>query len=111
MEARKLDKINTQMQRLVGEILHRHADVPPNVLVTISRVATAPNMRGAEVFLYIYPTEQAETVVESLRGQLYELQGFLNRAIDSHAVPRIRFTVDYGAEHADIINQRLRDLS
>ena len=99
------------MQRLVGEILQRHADLPPNVLVTVSRVATTPNLRGAEVFLYIYPTTQAEEVAENLRRQLYELQGFLNRALDARAVPRIRFTIDYGAEHADIINQRLNDLS
>ncbi len=111
MEPRKLEKINNQLQRLVGEILHRHADIPAGVLVTVSRVATTPNLRSAEVFLYIYPIEQAEVVALSLKKQLYELQGFLNRALDARAVPRIRFTVDYGAQHADTIDQRLRNLS
>lgn len=107
---RKLDKANKQLQRVIGQIIHEKADLPVDVLVTVSRVAVTPNMRGAEVFLYIYPTEQAEAVAESLREQLYELQGALNRILDARAVPRIRFTVDYGADHAATIEKRITEL-
>jgi ribosome-binding factor A len=110
MDARKMDQMNTRIQRLVGEIIHQHADVPKDVLVTVTRVAVTPNRRGAEVWLSIYPTAQAEDVAEQLRTQLYELQGFLNRALDSKVVPRIRFTVDYGADHAATIEERLKQL-
>jgi ribosome-binding factor A len=110
MDPRKMDKVNKRLQRLVGEIIHKEADVPADVLVTVSRVATTHNLRGAEVWLSIYPTDQAESVVENLRGQLYELQGFLNRALDAKVVPRIRFTVDYGADHAATIERRFQQL-
>lgn len=110
MDSRKLEKANKQLQRVVGQIIHEEADLPVDVLVTVSRVAVTPNMRGAEVFLYIYPTEQAESVAERLREQLYELQGALNRTLDVRAIPRIRFTVDYGADHAATIEERIAEL-
>lgn len=110
MDSRKLAKINKNLLRIVGEIIHEEAEVPIEVLVTVARVETRPNLASAEVFLYIYPTPRAEEVVELLRGQLYQLQGTLNRRLDARAVPRIRFTVDYGADKAATIEERLREI-
>lgn len=110
IDTRKIEKMNKNLQRVVGEIIHHEADLPLDVLVTVSRVEVTPNRRGAEVFLYIYPLPQAEQVVEHLRGQLYELQSVLNRRLDARVVPRIRFTVDYGAAHAAKIAERLDEL-
>ena len=110
MDSRKLEQVNKRLQRLIGEIIHTKADVPAGALVTVSRVETTHNLRGAEVFLSIYPTDQAEAVVHMLRAQLYELQGFLNRALDAKRVPRIRFTIDYGTEKAATIEQRIKEL-
>lgn len=103
--------MNKYLQRVMGQIIHEKADVPADVLVTVSRVETTPNLASAEVFLYIYPVAAAESVAKHLRRQLYELQGFLNRIIDTRVVPRIRFTVDYGADHAATIEDRLRELN
>lgn len=102
--------MNKHLQRVIGEIILEEADVPRDVLVTVARVETTPNLASAQVYLYIYPTDQAEAVAEHLRKQLYELQGFLNRTLDSRVVPRIRFTVDYGADHAEKIERRIIEL-
>ncbi len=105
-----MEKMNKHLQRVIGEILLEEADIPLNTLVTISRVETTYNLASANVFLYIFPTEKAEEMAEHLRKQLYELQGFLNRTLDSRVVPRIRFSVDYGADHAAKIEQRILEL-
>lgn len=106
----RLAKLNKHLQRTFGEILQREADLPAGVLVTIARVDTTPNLKRAEVSLYVYPLERAEEVLEILKPQMYELQGAFNRALDLRPLPRLRLRIDYGAEHADTINQLIEHL-
>lgn len=110
MDARKQEKMNKNLQRIVGEILLTHADVPVDVLVTVTRVATSPSLGAAEVWLSIYPVPRAAEIIERLRQQCYEFQGLLNRRLDARVTPRIRFTVDYGADKANAIEERLREI-
>lgn len=106
----RLDKLNSLIQRIFGEILLREADLPNDVLVTISRVNTAGNLASTEIWLYINPPEKSEAILSQLNGQIYELQGFLNQSLDLRPWPRIRLRVDYGAEHADKIARKLDEL-
>lgn len=106
----RMEKVNKHLQRTFGEILQREADLPAEVLVTVARVETTPNLKSAEVFLYINPVDRSEEIIELLRPQLYDLQGSLNRALDLRPLPRIRLTVDYGAEHALHIEEQFKKL-
>lgn len=106
----RTEKINKQILRLFGEILQREADLPPDVLVTVSAVDTTPNLQRTTIWLYISPLERADEVLEQLKGQLYALQGALNRALAMRPLPRITLKLDRGAEHAQHINERLREL-
>jgi len=101
----RMAKINKHLQRTFGEILQREADLPPKVLVTISRVDTTPNLKSSEIWLYINPIEQANAIIERLTPQLYDLQGALNRALDIRPLPRIKLRIDYGAQHAQNIEE------
>ncbi|MAF80732.1 hypothetical protein CL628_01830 [bacterium] len=106
----RLDQVNKNIQRVFGEILQQEADLPTNVLVTISRVDTTPNMRHTHVWLYIQPLSAAKKTMESLTEQLFTLQGSLNRMLDRKRIPRVALRIDYGAEHADKIERRLNQL-
>lgn len=88
----------------------KEAELPPGVLVTISRVDTTPNLRYSDIWLYINPESHAEEVLEKLQGQMYDIQGSLNRALHLRPLPRIRFKYDAGGEYADTINQKLNEL-
>ena len=108
--SRRIDRINKHLQRTFGEVLQRDVDLPPDVLVTISRVDTVPNLKSAEIWLYIQPIDQSEKVLAQLESQLYDLQGSLNRKLDLSPLPRIRLRIDYGAEHSDQIETTIRQL-
>lgn len=103
-------KLNKHLQRVFGEILHREADVPPDVMVTISKIETRPNLKSATVWLYVYPLEKADEVIDRLVKQLYDLQGFLNRELQLRPLPRIILKLDKGAEHAERIEKKLADI-
>jgi len=106
----RIAKVNRLIQKTLGEILQREAEIPPDVLVTISTVECAPNLRSATVWLYISPLERGEEVLSMLKSQLYDIQGVLNRALSMRPLPRITLKLDHGAEYASTIEQRLREL-
>ena len=108
--AHRMDKLNKHLQRTFGEVLQREADLPPDVLVTISRADTTRNLKSTTMWLYVNPAGRADEVIAKLTPQLYDLQGAFNRMLDLRPLPRVRLRIDYGAEHADTINEALDQL-
>jgi ribosome-binding factor A len=106
----RIDRINELILRTFGEILQSEADLPTDVLVTVSRVETTRNLQSATIWLSVLPVQQAEEVLERLHRDIYALQGSLNRKLTFHPLPRIRLALDYGAQHAERIERRLKEL-
>lgn len=106
----RIAKINKHLQRVFGEILHEQADMPVDVMVTISKVDTRPNLKAATVWLYVNPLEKGEEVLASLRKQMYDLQGAMNRELDMRPLPRLVLRLDHGAEYAESIEKKLASL-
>lgn len=104
---RRIKRINRQIQRSFGEVLQREADLPPDVIVTISAVDTTPNLRSSTIWLYISPLERAQEILQELKNQLYSLQGALNKKLTFHPLPRITLKIDHGSAHAQTISKRL----
>lgn len=110
MSILRINKLNKHIQRTFGEVLQEEAFLSKDVLVTIARVDTVPNLKFADIWLYIQPISEAESVVAELNDQLYELQGALNRKLDLKPFPRVVLKIDYGAEYANKIEQRFKEL-
>jgi len=115
--SKRIDKINSLIKRTFGEILLQEADLPNDVLVTVSSIETKPNLQSATVWLYISSfdkaqdkPQRAQEVFELIEGQLYELQGFLNKKLSMRPLPRIMLKLDHGSEHASKIEKRLAEL-
>ncbi len=103
-------KLNKHIQRVFGEVLQEEADVPADVLVTISKVDVRPNLRSATVWLYVYPSDKGEATVDHLQEQIYDLQGALNRELQLRPLPRIILRLDHGIEHAQHIEEKLASI-
>ncbi len=111
MVSERILKINKHVQRTVSEILAESGDIPRGVLVTISRVDTTPNLRFSKVWLYINPGTRAQETLDSLKKQMYDIQGEFNRAMHLHPLPRLSFGHDSGLDYADTINKKLDELT
>lgn len=107
----RIAKVNKLIQQTFADIVHKQADVPPDVLVTIARVDTTPNLKSTTIWLYVFPLERESEILDLLKSQLYDLQGALNNALDMRPLPRIYLKTDHGAAHSDNINQHLQELS
>jgi ribosome-binding factor A len=106
----RIAKVNKHIQRTFGEILQVEADLPKDAMVTVAGVETAKNLKTATVWLSIFPETQANKVIKKLKKQLYDLQGSLNEKIRLKPSPRITLTIDHGAQHAENIDRRLKEL-
>lgn len=106
----RIQKINRHIQRTLGAVLQREADLPEGILVTISAVEVTPNLRSAKVWIYVQPPERGTEVLESLKTQMYELQGALNEQLVMRPLPRISFRLDQGIDHAEHITKKLAEL-
>ncbi len=107
----RIAKVNKHIQRTFGEILQVEADLPLGAIVTVSSVETTKNLKVAIIWLSIWPEKKIGTTMKKLKKQLYDLQGSLNRKIRLRPNPRIVLSVDHGAQHAENIDRRLKELS
>jgi ribosome-binding factor A len=106
----RIDRVNKLILRSFGEVLQTEADIPKEVLVSVARVETAGNLQSATIWLSVFPTDRAAATLEQLQASMYGLQGSLNRKLTFYPLPRIQLKLDYGAEHAEHIERRLREL-
>ena len=106
----RMAQVNSNIQRIFGEILLREAHVPNDVLITISRVDTTRNLKSTTIWLYIMPTDRGEEIMKTLKPQMYDLQGSFNRIWESNPLPRVHLRLDHGAEHAERIERRFKDI-
>ncbi len=106
----RIEKVNKHIQRLFGEILHEEAELPADVMVTISRVDTTHNLKSSTIWLYVYPDSREEEILDLLKPQMYDLQGEFNRQLDFKPLPRISLRIDHGAQHSQKINETLAEL-
>lgn len=106
----RLDKINSNIKQIFGEIIHKEAELPPDTMVTISAVETSINLQSATVWLLVLPFEKSQKTLNKLQPQMYHLQGLFNREIKIKPLPRLTLKIDHGAEHADNIERKLAEL-
>ncbi len=90
----RLNKINELIKQEVGKIIIRELDIPRNVLVTITRTKTEPNLRKSTIFITTFPERLGKDVILELELGIYDIQKALNRKLNMKPVPKIEFKID-----------------
>src|SRR5687768_11690177 len=104
------EQLPEYLRVIVAMFIQREADLPPGTLVTVTRVEVSPHRRNATVWVSILPDEQTDMVLKRLREILYDLQGEVNKQVQSLPVPRIHFRVDTGPAHSARIDELSQQL-
>lgn len=88
----------------------RELDLKSGVFVTISKVDTTADLRYTRVFISIYPEKETNYVMQTIKKELYKLQGALNKRLHMKPLPRIEFFLDTTEQEADKIERTLRNI-
>ena len=87
------EKFASLVQQELG-ILMLGLELP--AMTTISKVEVTPDLKHAKVWITILDAARKDEVLETLKANLYDMQGELNRKLKMHHVPRVNFVVDGG---------------
>ncbi len=110
MANRRIPRVNQLIIEELSQIIKREIDFPPNVLVTLTRVDTSPDLEEARVFVSALPEKEEKTVLTILAKCVYMLQQLLNHRLRMRPIPRIFFVPETETVQAAKIEEVLERL-
>jgi ribosome-binding factor A len=106
----RVPKVNQLIIKELSQIIKREIEFPPDVLVTLTRVDTTPDLEEARVFVSTLPEKEEKTVLIILTKCVYLLQQLLNRRLRMRPIPRIIFVPETETVSAAKIEEILAGL-
>lgn len=89
--ANRIEKVNQLIKKELSQIILREIEFPDNVLVTLTRVETTPNLIETKVFISTLPDNRAKETMGILNRNIYSLQQILNKRLAMRPMPKILF--------------------
>lgn len=108
--SKRIKRVNQLIQQEISQLLLREIDLPKDILVTVTRVETAPNLSNARVFLSVLPEENKDKVISLLDRKIYSLQQKINKRLVMKRVPKIEFKEEERTAQAARIEKILEEL-
>ena len=107
----RIDRVNHQIKRLIGEILQREFEDRRLTFVTITSVDTTKDLRHAKVYFSVLgnsqQVEKAQQRLEYARGIIRKLVG---QNLKMRFVPELMFIHDNSAELSVRIEETLKEI-
>lgn len=111
--ANRVEKVNQLIKKELSRIILREVDFPNNVLVTLTRVDTSPNLIETKVFLSTMPESRAQETLDILNKDIYRIQQALNKRLVMRPIPKIMFREEKETRGAgrveELLEQAKRD--
>lgn len=104
-------KVARELQRDLAEIIRsKGMAVYGGAMVTVSEVRVSPDLSVAKVYVSIFPSSKAESVMKVLEDDKKALRGELGRKVASQLriVPELDFYLDTTLDYAEHIDQLLK---
>lgn len=106
----RTSRINVQVQRELGELIRDELTDPRVTNTTITRVAVAPDLRNARVFISMLGDDsRAEPAAKALNHAAGKLRYGLGVRLTLRHVPQLHFVVDSQLVEASKLNYLIRD--
>lgn len=106
----RVKRYNELIRVELGKIIFDFLEVKSDVLVTITRVITAPDLFSVAVFVSVWPDHKSEELFGKLNRSIYQIQQLLNKKLKIRPVPKIIFRYDKNPEEASKIESILKKI-
>ena len=90
----KLEKINELIKQEFGQILLREEEFGQGILATILDVKTSPDQRETTITFSVWPDNKGKEVLKKLNANIWHLQQMVNKRLQIHPVPKMRFVIN-----------------
>jgi ribosome-binding factor A len=75
---KRIERVNQLIKKELSQIILREIDFPCNVLVTLTRTDTSPNLIETKVFVSTLPENRSQETLDILNKNVYMIQQALN---------------------------------
>ena len=90
----RLEKVNELIHQKLSQIITREVEFPQNMLITISRVITSPDLKYSKIFITVLPDQYRGTALEVLNKNSKNLQQILRKQMTTKFTPNLNFQID-----------------
>lgn len=106
----RLKKINELLRKKIGRLILEELDFPKDIVITVTRVETSPDLKHAKVMLSLMPSLKNDYFLEKLNSNAYKIQRVLNKELRMKYVPKIEFKIDKIEERAARIEELIKEI-
>ena len=96
--SQRIEKVNELIKHELGNILLREVDLPRDILVTITRTDTSPDLRRSTIYISVLPETKNKEAVEYIKSTLFSIQHALNKKLHMKHIPKVEFKLDKQAQ-------------
>jgi ribosome-binding factor A len=111
MESTRQKKVSRLIQKELADIfLRKSKEVAPGKLISITIVRVSPDLSFAKIFLSIFPSQNQNEVLTSIKDQTTKLRYELGQKVRSQLriVPELAFYIDDSLDYIDKIDKLLK---
>jgi ribosome-binding factor A len=112
MEGTRLNKVSRQIQKDLGEILQKQSQkLFQGKLITVTSVRVSPDLGLAKVYVSIFPTENKEETMETIKINTKAIRFELGQRIRNQMriVPELAFYIDDSLDYIENIDRLLKE--
>lgn len=109
METTRQAKIARLLQKELSEILRLQTAKTHGIIISVSAVRVSPDLSVAKAYLSIFPSAQAQTILENLTRNARTIRYDLGQKVrfQLRKVPELAFYLDDSLDYAENIDRLL----
>lgn len=110
METTRQSKINRLLQKELSETFRQQTALMHGTLITVSTVRVSPDLSIAKVYLSVFPSDQGEEILKSIRKSSASIRYELAQRVrfQLRKIPEFTFFIDDSLDYLETIDNLLR---
>lgn len=108
--SKRTKQISQLIKNRLGEIINKELELPEGGFITITRVEVAPDLKSANVWVSIFPTELKTKILNILRKNVKKLQNLLAEKSTTKFAQKLFFRIDRTEEQAEEVEKILDEI-
>ncbi|MEK9147388.1 MAG: 30S ribosome-binding factor RbfA [Patescibacteria group bacterium] len=88
------NKVNERVREIISKIISDEQVFGSQALVSVTIVETSEDLQWADVLISVFPFKNSEKVLKYLENRAGYFQRILNKKLNIHHTPKLRFKHD-----------------
>ncbi len=108
---RRIDKVNSQIHRILAEIIQKEVDDPNLGMISIVAVDTSKDLRYCKVYFSVLPEENLQLARQTLSKMKNFIKKQLSLQLRAKFLPDIGFIPDESIKYSIDISKKIDEIN